>query len=195
MLTRLLVLGLLLRRPMSGYAIQLTLQMNQTEQWAGILPGSIYHALKKLASEGLIVLQTTEQAGNRTKAIYAVTEAGKEEFQRLLREAFRTPMLHFPSALYTALGFLEDLPDEEIMHALDEQIAHLEKELERWNIGEDLKAQYMPVPMPDYQRALFANGREHMEIDLRLLRYLRETLPSAPRLSLTPPSIEEETYE
>jgi DNA-binding PadR family transcriptional regulator len=195
MLTRLVVLGLLLQRPMSGYTIQLTLQMNKTEQWAGILPGSIYHAIKKLASEELIVLQTTEQSGNRTKAIYALTEAGREEFQRLLREAWRTPVLHFPSGLYTALGFLEDLHNEEIMHALDEQIAHLEKELALWNAGEDLKAQYLPVPMPDYQRALFANGREHMEIDLRLLRYLRETLPSAPRLSLTPLPIEEETDE
>src|SRR5215467_5997670 len=108
MLTRLFVLGLLARRPMSGYEIQLILQFSRTEQWVGILPGSVYHALKKLASEGLVVLQATEHAGNRSKAIYAITQAGEEEFRQILRETWRMPTLHFPSGLYAALSFLED---------------------------------------------------------------------------------------
>jgi DNA-binding PadR family transcriptional regulator len=73
MLTRLFVLGLLTWRPLSGYEMQVILQLNQTERWAGILPGSIYHALKKLAAEGMVVLQATEQVGNRAKAIYAIS--------------------------------------------------------------------------------------------------------------------------
>jgi hypothetical protein len=44
----------------------------------------------------------------------------------------------------------------------------------------------MQGPLPDYLQALFANGRVHMEVDLRFLRYLRETIPSAPRLPLIP---------
>ncbi len=189
MLTRLVVLGILMQRPMSGYEIQLLLQLNRTEQWAGILPGSIYHALKKLAGEGLVVLQAIEQAGNRTKAIYAITPQGEEEFRRLLKDTWRTPMLHFPSGVYAALGFLDDLPREQVTQALDEQIAALEGELMAWNAGELAKAEVIPAPMPEYQRAIFANGREHMEIDLRFLRHLRETLPSTPRLSLMFPSL------
>src|SRR5438270_7394415 len=127
MLTRLTILGLLLRQPMSGYEIQLILQVNRSEQWAGILPGSIYHALKKLASEGLVVLQAIEQTGNRTKAIYAITPQGEKEFRRLLRDTWRSPVLHFPSGVYTALGFVDDLPREEVIQALDEQIAALKK--------------------------------------------------------------------
>jgi DNA-binding PadR family transcriptional regulator len=115
MLTRLFVLSLLTWRPLSGYEMQVILQLNQTERWAGILPGSIYHALKKLAAEGLVVLQATEQVGNRAKAIYAITAAGGEEFRRLLKETWRVPMLHFPAGIYAALGFLDSLPREEVI--------------------------------------------------------------------------------
>jgi DNA-binding PadR family transcriptional regulator len=193
MLTRLFVLGLLMQRPMTGYAIQIVLQLSQTQQWARVLPGSVYHALKKLADEDFVVLQATEQAGNRSKAIYAITPAGKEEFRSLLKEAWSTPVLHFPAEIYAALSFLDDLPREEIVLALDERIAALERELATWNEGEIKKAEFMQGPLPDYLHALFANGREHMEIDLRFLRYLREAIPSAPRLvPLIPDLIEEE---
>ena len=193
MLTRLFVLGLLMQRPMAGYAIQVVLQLSQTQQWARVLPGSVYHALKKLADEGFVVLQATEQAGNRSKAIYAITLAGKEEFRTLLKEAWSTSVLHFPAEIYAALSFLDDLPREEIVLALDERIAALEHELATWNEGEIKKAEFMQSPLPDYLQALFANGREHMEVDLRFLRYLREAIPSAPRLvPLLPNLIEEE---
>jgi DNA-binding PadR family transcriptional regulator len=186
MLTRLFVLGLLMQRPMAGYAIQVILQLSQTQQWARVLPGSVYHALKKLADEGFVFLQATEQAGNRSKAIYAITPAGKEEFRKLLKEAWSTPVLHFPAELYAALSFLDDLSREEIARAIDERIASLERELASWNEGETKKAEFMQGPLPDYLQALFANGREHMEVDLRFLHYLRETIPSAPRLPLIP---------
>src|SRR5262249_34207457 len=146
MLTRLFVLGLLARQPLSGYEIQLLLQVSRTEQWVGILPGSVYHALKKLASEGLVVLHSTEQTGNRTKAIYAITPTGEEEFRRILREAWRMPALHFPSGLYTALSFFEDLPLEEVLRCLDEQISALETELETWNAGEIAKSEVVSMP-------------------------------------------------
>lgn len=193
MLTRLFVLGLLTWRPLSGYEMQVILQVNQSERWAGILPGSIYHALKKLTGEGMVVLQATEQVGNRAKAIYAITAAGEEEFRRLLKQAWRVPMLHFPSSVYAALGFLDSLPREEVLHALDEQIEQLQLELEHWNAGEvaksEYQSEYLTGPVPEYQRVLFANGREHFEVDLRFLRHLRETLPFAPRLSLTLPPL------
>lgn len=186
MLTRLFVLGLLMQRPMAGYAIQVILQLSQTQQWARVLPGSVYHALKKLADEGFVVLQSTEQAGNRSKAIYAITPEGKVEFRKLLKEAWSAPVLHFPAEIYAALSFLDDLSREEIVRAIDERIAALESELSHWNEGESKKAEFMQAPLPDYMQAIFANGREHMEVDLRFLRNLREMIPTAPRLPLIP---------
>jgi DNA-binding PadR family transcriptional regulator len=194
-ITRLIVLGLLDLRPMSGYAIQQYLQLNQTEQWAGILPGSIYHALKKLATEGLVVLRSTEQTGNRTKAIYAISPAGVAEFHRLLREVWSTPELHFPVGLYTALNFVDALPREEVLGGLEAYITKLEAELEAWSAGETAKLTNLPPQVRAYAPVIalsFANGREHMQADLRFLRTLRTLLPTLPPLPVPLPPIDEE---
>ena len=53
-MTKLLVLGLLDGGPMSGYDLQQKLGGADAERWGGVLPGSIYHALKKLEGEGCI---------------------------------------------------------------------------------------------------------------------------------------------
>jgi DNA-binding PadR family transcriptional regulator len=193
MLTRLFVLGLLLRRPMSGYEVQRILQLSRTDLWAGILSGSIYHALKKLEAEGMVTLSVTEQSGNRSRAIYAITPKGEVEYRSVLRETWRSPSPHFPSGLYAALSFTDDLPREEVLGLIDIHIAALEDQLAAWNAGEHEKAA-LAGPLPGYVGAIFENGREHMYTDLRFLRHLRETLPSEPRLDTEiPPLPETET--
>ena len=186
MLTRLCVLGFLFQRPMSGYEIQNMLQLSQTEQWAGILPGSIYHALKKLHKEGLVTLERSEQSGNRTKSIYAITLLGKEEFHRLLQETWKTPVLHFPVRLYAAISFFNDITFDEVLKGIDNQIDSLQKELNKWNEGEVIKSKYLNEGMPEYLKTLFSNGRKHIEIDIEFLKYLRETLPNIKPLPLLP---------
>jgi DNA-binding PadR family transcriptional regulator len=190
MLTRLFVLGLLLRRPMSGYEVQRILQLNRTDLWAGILSGSIYHALKKLETEGMVTLSATEQSGNRTRAIYAITPTGETEYRSLLRETWRSPSPHFPSGLYAALSFADDLPREEVLSLLDMHIAALEDQLTAWNAGE-LEKGAVSGPLPSHVGAIFDNGREHMHADLRFLWHLRETLPSEPRLGAEIPPLPE----
>ena len=169
---------MLARRPMSGYEIQRYLRLIRIDQWTDVLPGSIYHALKKMTAEGLVEVAATEQTGFRMRVVYAITAAGRDEYLRLLREALgRTPN-SLPGDYYLTLGFVDDLPREEVIAALDEQIARLEERLRAWNEGEALKAQ--AAPLPPHVRAAFANGREHLEADLRFFRYLRQVLPETP---------------
>ena len=192
MLTRVFVLGLLSFQPMSGYAIQHYLRLNRAEQWAAILPGSIHYALKKLEASGLVTLQATEQTGYRTKAIYAITAAGMQEFHRLLEQLWSTPEQHTPVGLYTALTFLNALPREGVLAALDAHIGALQRELETWNRGEATQTVEIPPEMQDFVRLSFANGREHMEVDLRFLRALREQLPVLPPFRPSLASFDEE---
>ena len=177
MLTRLMVLGCLMQWPMSGYQIQLILQVSQTEQWAGILPGSVYHALKKLEKEGMVVLKGTEKTGNRLKSIYEITPTGKEEFSNLLKEAWQKPCLHFPSGIYGAVSFLDDTQLKEVLPLIDQQIGILKNELEEWNAGETAKAKFYNAELPDYMKAIFENGRKHIELVIALLKNLQKTLP------------------
>jgi len=189
LITRLLILGLLMQKPLSGYAIQIYLQRGQTDLWAGIQSGSVYHALKKLTREGLIVIQATEQTGNRTKAIYAITNEGKKVYRQLLRESLGTPFLHFPTGIYAALSFLDDLPREEVMLAIDRQIELLEQALTRWNACEKENEATLLRSLervPTYIHLLFANARQHIETDLHSLRTLRELLPTIEPVPLLP---------
>jgi DNA-binding PadR family transcriptional regulator len=189
MIARLFVLGLLALQPMSGYDIQRYLRLNRAEQWARIMPGSIQHALKKLVGEGLIQLQATEQTGYRTKAIYAITAPGIEEFHRLLEQVWSTPGLHYPVGLYAALTFLNALAREKVLAAIDAHIAALQSELEAWNRGEATQTVAIPLEMRDFVRLSFVNGREHMEVDVRFLRTLRERLPTLPHFSASLPPL------
>jgi DNA-binding PadR family transcriptional regulator len=177
MTTRLVVLGLLAKRPYHGYEIRKWLEQRRTDLWADVLPGSIYHALKKMTQEGFVRLSSTEQSGLRVRAIYAITPQGRKEFLRLLREAWRTPPRSIPAGINTALAFLNELPKQEVLEAVTEMIAALELDLEAWTSGETRKEQY--TVMTEAIRASFINGRDHINADLRFLRRLQELLAAS----------------
>lgn len=145
-MTRLMVLGLLRLKPMSGYEIQQLLQVSQSDQWAGILPGSIYHALKKLDKEGLVKIHSVETTGNRSKAIYEITEQGQEEYKELLIQSFTSPSIVLPTDLYTGLSMLTlpnpaiDLSD--IINAVQVQLSQLHRQWNQIKIGIEQKKQY-----------------------------------------------------
>lgn len=167
---RLLVLGLLRAKPMHGYELHHWLETSRADLWADVLPGSIYHALRQMHKEGLVEVQGTEQTGNRSRAIYAITPAGETAFARLLSEGWQTPPRSFPAALYTLLTFSDHLPAPALRAAVQQQIAAVEQELSVWEEGAALKTQ--AGVLPAWGPALFENGRRHLEADLHLLRSL-----------------------
>ena len=174
---RLMVLGLLEMEPRHGYEIQKWLEITHTDLWADVLPGSIYHALRQMEKEGLVEVRATEQRGHRARAIYALTQAGREMFKRLLREGWQQVPHTFPSDLYTLLTFSHHLPLDERRAGLQTMLAALEKELVQWGEGEQAKKE--AAAFPTFLQAVFENGREHLEANIRLLRRLLEEQPSS----------------
>ena len=142
-MTKLLVLGLLDGGPMSGYDLQQKLGGADAERWGGVLPGSIYHALKKLEGEGCIALAGVEQTGHRQKAVYRITEAGRNPSRTpSIARRPRGPSLppSYPTTLYSALSLADKLPPAEVRLALEEQRRRLEAEyaaLERGRAGNE----------------------------------------------------------
>jgi DNA-binding PadR family transcriptional regulator len=187
MVVRLFVLGLLYARPRHGYEIRKWLETRRTDLWTGVLPGSIYHALKQMTREGFVRLRSTERSGQRVRAIYAITPRGRREFKLLLREAWRTPPKSIPTGINSALTFINDLPRREVMEAVTETIATLEQVLKTWTSGDWhrppapsrkwSKAEY--TVMTEMIRAAFINGREHINADLKFLRRIRAVLARA----------------
>lgn len=81
------VLGLLHEGPMHGY--ELRKRLNLMLGWGRVLSyGSLYPALKKMLRSNLIEEASTTMTpvSRRPKIVYQVTQAGTEEFERLMSE-------------------------------------------------------------------------------------------------------------
>lgn len=114
-----MILGLVRwMQPVHGYDVRRELLSWGADRWANVQPGSIYHALRKLAEEGLLRTVATEQVGARpARTTYEVTPKGDEEFETLLRAQWW--QLHEASDPFaSAFSFLPAMPREEAAAAL-----------------------------------------------------------------------------
>ncbi len=99
--------------------------------------GSLYPALKKLARDGLVT-QRTDPRGKRSRTVYAITEAGRAHFLRILREPAQ-PVFVFDEAqvkIYfahhdprSALAHMRHTHQEDAQRA--ERLRRLAREMER----------------------------------------------------------------
>lgn len=83
--TRLMILGVLRsKQPAHGYEVRRELESWGAQDWANMAYGSIYHALSKMAGEGLLESVDTGQVkGRPARTTYSVTERGEMELWRL----------------------------------------------------------------------------------------------------------------
>jgi DNA-binding PadR family transcriptional regulator len=83
-----LVLGVVrMRGQAHGYQVRQDLQLWAADRWANTKPGSIYHALKKLAAENLLEAVEASSDLGPDRIVYRITEQGEGEFFFLLNEA------------------------------------------------------------------------------------------------------------
>lgn len=137
-MTRLLVLGLLDEKPMSGYDIQQMVHNADAERWGGVLVGSIYHALKKLEQEKYIELTGVEKIGHRQKAIYKITDQGKDYLQSIILDSLRASSVIYPTTLYSGLSLLDKVSYENARQALEEQKKLLDEEYSALEQGQKI---------------------------------------------------------
>ncbi len=81
---RFIILGMLLEKSLTGYNLKKLI-----EDGIGIFYkasyGSLYPALKKLSSQGLVTI-TEQPHGNRRRIFYHITEEGRNDFYKWLSE-------------------------------------------------------------------------------------------------------------
>ncbi|MEV7622345.1 PadR family transcriptional regulator [Actinoplanes sp. NPDC089786] len=130
--TRMMILGLVQwMQPVHGYDVRRELLSWSADKWANVQPGSIYHALRKLADEGLLHEVATEQVGARpARTTYGITERGAAEFQALLRNEWWN--LTGPADPFmAAFSFLPALPRDEAAAALRNRATQLRAGIEQ----------------------------------------------------------------
>jgi DNA-binding PadR family transcriptional regulator len=117
---RLLVLGAVRRRARAhGYQVRADLESWGAHEWANAKSGSVYHALKAMTSEGLLLVHDTtpSTAGGPPRMEYEVTDDGERAYFSLLRTALsrRDPRLDLLAA---AVGLIDDLSRAEAIDLL-----------------------------------------------------------------------------
>jgi DNA-binding PadR family transcriptional regulator len=117
--TRMMILGLVRTlQPVHGYDVRRELLSWQADKWANVQPGSIYHALRKLAEEGLLREVDTAAVGSRpARTRYEITDKGTAEFESLLRDLWWN-LRAVPDPFVAAFSFLPSMPRDEAVAAL-----------------------------------------------------------------------------
>ncbi|MDE3724081.1 PadR family transcriptional regulator [Nocardiopsis sp. N85] len=137
---RLLVLGAVrLHGRAHGYQVRNDLEFWGAHEWSNAKPGSIYHALKQMAKQGLLVAHDVAPStvGGPPRTEYEITPRGTEEYFALLRRSLsgydeRRDMLS------AGLGFMADLPREEVLDLLSKR----EEGLKTWQ--DSVSTHYLP---------------------------------------------------
>jgi len=149
--TRLLVLGVVrIFQPVHGYLVRRELLSWNVDHWAHLNPGSIYHALRSLARDGLLEEVGTEAEGGRpARTSYRLTPDGDAAFLQLLRASFWRLDVYGPDTLLAGLCFIFWLPREEVMAALQARAKQIEAEIDAGrfaaaSLGDRWETQHVP---------------------------------------------------
>ncbi|MFD7317085.1 PadR family transcriptional regulator [Streptomyces sp. NPDC059883] len=110
-----------------GYQVRNDLEYWGAHEWSNAKPGSIYHALKQMAKHGVLLAHEVapSTAGGPPRTEYELTDAGREEYLRLLREALTTYDQKM-DVLSAGIGAIVDLPRAEVIELLKERVAGIE---------------------------------------------------------------------
>ncbi|PDP86295.1 transcriptional regulator [Glycomyces fuscus] len=141
---RLLVLGAVrLRGRAHGYQVRGDLEFWGAHEWSNAKPGSIYHALKQMARQGLLRAHeiAPSTAGGPPRTEYEITGEGDREYFALLRRAVSSYNERL-DVLSAGLGFIVDLPRREAVDLLRRRAEGLEE----WRGG--VVAHYAPEEGP-----------------------------------------------
>jgi DNA-binding PadR family transcriptional regulator len=134
-MSKLIILGLLKNKQMHGYEIQSLIQVSRVYQWANVLSGSIYYALNKMEEEGIIETVKEERTGARIRKIYGITQKGEEEYVNLLKEHFNSTPHSLKSDFMVSLAMIDQLPKDESLILLENNLIQLEKTKSEWQIA------------------------------------------------------------
>ncbi|MFJ3953566.1 PadR family transcriptional regulator [Streptomyces sp. Je 1-4] len=126
---RLLVLGAVRQHGRAhGYQVRNDLEYWGAHEWSNAKPGSIYHALKQMAKQGLLRAHdiAPSTAGGPPRTEYELTAAGEAEFFALLRAALSQHDQKV-DMLSAGIGFVVDLPRAEAVALLKERVRALQE--------------------------------------------------------------------
>lgn len=123
------MLALLRERPMHPYEMHQTLLERHQDRVVKIRPGSLYHTVERLLSDGLVAVKSVEREGNRPeRTTYRILPAGERALTDRVADLLREWGNDYPS-FPVAIGEVHFLPREVAISSLKERMAAIEADL------------------------------------------------------------------
>ncbi|NGY59149.1 PadR family transcriptional regulator [Lentzea sp. NEAU-D13] len=172
--TRMLVLGVVkLVGEAHGYVVRRELKSWSADAWANVQPGSIYHALKSLAKDGLLEpVGTAESDEGPARTTYKITAAGEHELQDLLAHALADASAG-NDEVSAGIAMLNLVPRKQAVVLLKNRLAGLEGQLTPTRHGIDSMPE---MGKPAHVSELFRLWLVHLEGQVRWTQELIERL-------------------
>lgn len=126
---KLIVLGILMEGQKHPYDIQQIMIKRHMSRYIKLQKGSLYYAVEQLTKKGLTeVVDVVKDGSHPYKTIYRITEAGIEEFHKLLLEQFLNHNKVY-NPLHAGLAFAYQGNQLRIAEMLENRIEKLESNL------------------------------------------------------------------
>ncbi len=122
-------LSLLTERDMHPYEMFQTLMARREDVVVKVRPGSLYHAVNRLAEDELVDVVSTERDGNRPeRTTYRITLPGRYALRSRVGDMLANPAREYP-AFPVAVSKAHDLPAGEVASHLRNRLAVLQRDV------------------------------------------------------------------
>ncbi|MEF3306988.1 PadR family transcriptional regulator [Paenibacillus sp. GYB003] len=168
---RLVILGLLMEGDSHPYELRHKMIEREMHRFMKMKEGSLYYAIDQLKKDALIEpVEVVRDANRPEKTIYRITEAGKDNFQKLLLEQMEADApYHHP--MHTALPFVHYGDKSKIADVLRRKLELVERRTEHMK---QVYEEHIPI-VPRGVLHLMISGYEHgMTTSAWLKRLIRD---------------------
>ena len=128
----LIVLGMIRQQPRSAYDIQKLVEYRNLSKWVKISTPSVYKKVLQLEEKGYVQSRLVREGKMAEKAVYSLTPAGEEAFERLMLSLSHQP-IHLFLDLNAVIVNLDGLPPEKqqaCVSGIEEGVKQLKASLE-----------------------------------------------------------------
>ncbi|MCR8645232.1 PadR family transcriptional regulator [Paenibacillus sp. N1-5-1-14] len=169
---RLVILGILMEGERHPYDIRQTMKERAMHYYIKYQDGSLYYAIDQLHKAGFVeALEVVRDTSRPEKTIYAITDSGKVEFEKLLMQQFENDKPIF-DPIYAALSFSSYGDPAKIIDVLRQKVRDQESYMDRMKQVYESHVGIEP-------RAVLYMMTGRYETGMARLRWLRKLLHDA----------------
>lgn len=123
------VLELLHERNMHPYEMTQIMRERRVDYRVKLRPGSLYHTVERLESQGIIEIVDTQRQGRRPeRTVYGLTEQGRDVFVEQARAMLATPAQEYPQ-YPVALSAAAELDRDDALEQLKMRVVTLKAQI------------------------------------------------------------------